>query len=498
MSAYRLTWEWAGASGEVLDPDGVVWSEQSALFGGASGRQVTVTARLHLPVCTLIRTHGHRPESGRATLYAGDEVLLSGPWRDVEWGTDEEPVTITLAETDEEDVGTLGGSSMLGRQVYDQSSLDAYLRQFRGHYIGTLKIIEALWVNAQHTAVGRWYPWVIGAPGTADHPGSPAYLIDVGGTYDAGLLAHGGDPGGVTDATVWGPTVADTTSWDSEAATVTVTEDLDGNTVTRCDFGSMGSQVQRNDDGTYYVSWTSGGPTPGGAGDVCILLLAASSVRWDVGAWQAVRSRLNAYTLAGYVEEPVSPVGLLRSSIWPLLPLTVVTGPHGLAPVLWPWLDDERGGIPVRAGAGMTRAGRVRRLALEPEPEVTVEYGWDPHEGVYTGSVRVTAQDSVHSAHAVTAGGRVESSPIQARMVWDERTAALIAHDRVRMAASPPDVVPYMADPARHGAEGTTPLRVGDPVRLTDDDLLLVDAPGVVGEIERDGTGLRISIYLRG
>jgi hypothetical protein len=139
----------------------------------------------------------------------------------------------------------------------------------------------------------------------------------------------------------------------------------------------------------------------------------------------------------------------------------------------------------------------VRRLNLQAEPEATVEYAWDPHEGVYAGVVTVTAADSVYSAHAVAVEDRYDGGALQARMVWEERTAALIAHDRVRMAARPPDTVAYMADPAVYGAEGTTPLRVGDALLLTDDDILLFGAPAMVGEIERDGDSLRITVYLR-
>ena len=80
MADWRLEWEWAGYSGTARDID-PQWIQRSALYSDDAGtRTVTVRWSPGVDVAALVAA-GHHPMSGWGTLYAGDRVIVSGPWR---------------------------------------------------------------------------------------------------------------------------------------------------------------------------------------------------------------------------------------------------------------------------------------------------------------------------------------------------------------------------------------------------------------------------------
>lgn len=500
-SVWRFEWSFAGREEvEVLDPDGVVWTERASFFGGVDEQVRTATLRIELPdMAELVFRHGYDPHTGTGTLYLGDEVAIAGRWSNVQFGRQGDPVEITLGADDAEDRATFPGQATIARYNADPEALDRYLSEFRGFNSNSLRVLAATWSAAQRKATGTTGPWVIGAPGDSDYPGSPAPVVDTTTTPKRLLLHYG--PSDVTTGTVWGPKTANSgeaDSWDSDSpATAAQDTDAAGNQATTGDFGPGGSAVQYNPDGEYYWSWTGGGPTPRGAGDVCIAMLQTSTVRWDPFAWGSVRARLNVYRVDTYVDEEVSPWEWLKRRVLPMLPMSITLGPRGLEPRLWPWLDeDEVGGFELSDGPGLSMAGPVRYLRWDPEPEVRARYGYDPEARLYRYEATMTALDTAYAQHAITISGKAGGRPLELP-TWDADTAHRVAAQRLRMLALQPISIPFMADPAEHGVEGRRPLRIGDPVKLTVSGLSLTDAVGFVGELERSGDRLRISIYLR-
>lgn len=500
MASWRFVWSFAGRSG-VEEPgiDGVTWTERAAFFQGIDTQSRTATVRLPLPgLCSLVFEHGHAPETGIGRLFLGEVEVLAGRWTNVQFGADGEQVEITIGEDEDEDRASVPDDAVLAELSPDPEALEAYLADWKGYGGEARRVLAATWSAAQRRAVGRTGPYVIGAPGDEDFPGSPAFVVDEASPTKK-LLVHY-DRADVTGGLLWGPTAADSSAWGSDASVV-VSQGTDaaGSPATVSDFGGGSSTVGYNPDGEYYWSWTQGGPTPRGAGDLCVLFLGASTVQWDVGAWASVRARLNTYKVDAYIDEPVGPLEWLRRVVWPMLPLAVVRGPRGLQPRLWPWLDEDTPGGPhLVAGPGFVRAGPVRWLRWTPEPTVHVRWGYDPEGRVYRYGRTFSARDTAYAAHAASIVGRGGGRPHDLR-TWDEATAGAYAMQRIRMLALRPASIPFMADPESWGVEGRFPLEIGSPCTLT-----VPDLPGVegmqayVGEIERHGDRLRVGIYLRG
>jgi hypothetical protein len=310
-------------------------------------------------------------------------------------------------------------------------------------------------------------------------------------------LVHS-EPCEVTEATIWGPTTADTTAFASETSNVQVETDELGRQITTSDYGPGGSAVQANPDGEYYISWTGGTPTGRGAGAVCLLLLAATSgIRWDPYAWSALAPRLDLYKLDFYVDEQTPPLDLLRRKIWPVLPISVLDGPRGLYPVLWPWLDEGSAtGRHIIEGPGFVRASRMSRVRIKAEPEVEVAYGYAPERRQARYRVLRSAAHDAYAAHAIATAG--VGDPVQVEVpTWDEATANMAASDRIRIAGTQPYQLRYQADPHLYGWEGEQPLEMGAAFLLTDAAMGLDRTPAMVGGLERDGADLLLAVYIR-
>ena len=103
---WRMEWEWAGASGVAYDID-PQWVQRASLYSSDAGiRSVTLRWVPGIDVAALVQA-GHHPYTGTATLYAGDDVVIGGVWRGVEYGEDGDPIGITITESEADDAGRL-------------------------------------------------------------------------------------------------------------------------------------------------------------------------------------------------------------------------------------------------------------------------------------------------------------------------------------------------------------------------------------------------------
>ena len=481
---FRVAWQFAGLEGETTALD-LTWTETSSLLGGTSELEADIRLRLPVDARAAVFRDGHDESTATATLYYADSPVLAGRWQDVQM--EDASIVRFALRSDDDDRSLIPSETDIARIEVDPEALDRRLAEFNMQRLGNVvRVITDAFTAASRKAEGRIVPMVFGTPGNDDYPGSPGLIVDTTSTPKK-LAIHTARVD-TEDATIWGPPPdsegdPDLQRQDSEPCSLDVTVDDLGRTIAVSDFGASGSNVIYDAEGDYFISWTDGEALPGGAGDICIMLLAASTLRWDVSAWEAVRVWLNGYRLAGYVDEAVSPYEVLARQVLPLLPLEAVPGPRGLRPAMYPWVVfPGLSGRDLVVGPGFTLASAVQRLGLEPTPSVQLSYGWDP-----------STRKQVYEVQA----GEGRPEVIETRWVWDHGTADRIARERVLAAGDVPYVAEYTCDPTRYGIGGPEELNVGDALRFTDDRISVSGAQGVVGAVERTLHTMRVSIYFR-
>lgn len=518
---WRFEYEIGGIKGTVNDPVRANVSRSGSLFGDTGTPRLSADLEVHLPFDLAEMVFGRNvdPETGIGTLYADGEQFVRARWSDVSFGREGEPVRITLDAGELDDTQYIPNGRTISESILPQYALDAYKRRADDYALEAAEsnegskrarrfaelagILRDNYTAGSRRAVGKTGSLVFGSPGSEDVPGIPAYNIDeTDNTVGLYLSSNAIGPGNIR---LFGPASsagAGTRTQASYTPTANATNDQDdlGNSRSRLvtAFTDGGSNLEHDPDGDYYASLlTAEGLSPLG-GDICLLLLSLSSVTFDVQAWQAVKSRLDAYRFDFYIGERVRPWEYLSRQLLPLMPVGLDMGPNGVRPVLWPWLDEPIARRGLRAGRGdLVLAGGVRKLRLRAEPEIVVDFAYTPDGNRTTEAIGRSAATSAYAqASAQFSRSGVES--IEARTIWDAITANAVATDRHRATHLVPYAIPYMADPRVYGLQGTRPLRIGDTYLLTDPSLSLVDKPVSVGEIERDASTMRVTLYIRG
>ena len=72
-----------------------------------------------------------------------------------------------------------------------------------------------------------------------------------------------------------------------------------------------------------------------GAGEVLVQLIQWSGRPVDLGRWAAAEPLLERYRLDFVIDAEVDVWEFIRTHILPILPLSIVSGPNGIAPVVW-------------------------------------------------------------------------------------------------------------------------------------------------------------------
>jgi len=146
-----------------------------------------------------------------------------------------------------------------------------------------------------------------------------------------------------------------------ELVNITTTTDRRGRTVTIVDYDAEGYDYvapyptaganqlpddyvpfPASEDVAVFVGWHDGGGLLGpdgtvlrDAGDVIEDVLSFSSLSVDHSAFSSVKPRLAWFKVDGAIDAPVTPWEWLSSELLPLLPVSLVTGPQGVYPVVW-------------------------------------------------------------------------------------------------------------------------------------------------------------------
>ena len=541
MPRFTLYWRWLGTEGVVENVD-VRWSIRGAL-GGARAQGITprwkATVETVLPV-DYTRAGFGWPLFGEARIDCEGEPVTEGPMRvEVAPPTVERmtPVRLTIGEDENPDAGTFPpsgpplpvrspGDVVDGRWVSDDTR-----RKLRGGtgpvdltWEQVIRDDSEVFSNIAEPSDGAGFPYVIGAPGTARKPGSPAWWVDEGTGSDKLVIdGYGGVPAGASPTvSIFGPR--------SEAARTL--QRVDGVPVYSTGGGSQGfAYVLTSDvvslaanhedengdpdpitilvraDQRYFVSWLGGAARPGGAGSVLLSMLGASTLRWDVDAWHAVAGILDRhFTLAGYFDSPTTSIDLVERAVLPLLPLSIVSSRMGLRPVLDPWWGDsaiaDANALHLVDGEGFTYGGDYVAPSHSPAfSRVSLRYNLRPDRG-RTSNVKTA--DAASSPHVLlaprgtfTSLGSLEMETNLVGGVDGFLTAQAIVGHRLRQELTPTLHLRFaVTDLGRWGPGGDF-LAPGRVVRLTSERWNLRAAPAVVSAVEVDGRGMIFEVAIR-
>lgn len=515
MSAWSFQWVYAGTGGEVFDVD-ARWSERMAMIGESTS---SVTLSCVLPVSLAELARRHHPYSGIGMLFHFGQPRVGGNWRGVRWKPIDggrTQIELTIGGSAERDLAVFPPVTEfrpnVSKRIDDMSAEpiklykadDGRLYGFKPNgYKPTdvtfirypRKAIGELFPNLADEADGAVWPWVFGEPGKAPNgaapvPATPAYMVKATGTAEIMIAGH---PVEASQVTIFGPEALDPSSGivTSDVVPVLHKSTDDGRPFAYVSGADLVNVSDANES-RYFVAWTHGRATPGGAGTLLRKLYEFSTLRVDLTAFSAVESTLNGYQLDGYFDRWSTPSEVVQSQILPLLPVSVIDGPFGLRPVLFPWATGKhRAGWHLVDGASIVTDDAIEYATDEQAPgTVVVEYGYRPDK--QTTRFATSAGIST-SASTFTDGEEV----ITTYAVHDAATASRIANDRLRAVGWAPRVVRATVTAIdEHEVGGARPLTIGQPVTLSSARLGLDRESGTVAEIERDGARMTIAVYL--
>ena len=528
MATWSLECVFAGqAFYPTLESAPSVSSRANIWKAATATRSADVTFLDEVGIALLV-SRGYRPQTGVGRLFYDDIMIVEGNWQGVEFGPLGSPVSLTLGESTADDVAIIPTYGDVLRALTDDERA-AFIRYGSTEYRpviwpaglapydpqsyprGTPACVTGTWANVARKAEGKFYPMVFGAPGSADHPGSPALFVAPAGTPNEWLIA--GHMVEASTVTLWGPNDGGYLVSDADI-TVYQKDDAEGRRIAylKSDDANIDA-VQIEAGADYWVSWTGGDALSGGAGDVLLLLLRISSLTVDFGAWHSIRERMNAYVLAGYIDDEVQPSALALSTIAKDLPISAEYGEFGLRPVLWPWLDDldaltasahivcgTRDPNTGAFGEGFLSylAGGVRYTSDDALSIYTIEHGYNPESTGYTLSAVVSPADSAYGAAAISSLGYTPTSGTsKTRWIADTATATSLAATRMRAHSVPRRVVRCLCDAAHYGPGGIEELYCGRPLLVSVPSLHIDGEPGYVAALGWKGAVLDVTLELR-
>lgn len=475
---YGRTLRWASTDVVVTTDDGdtleypaglvVDWTDGGAMFDGYTAASVSLGA-LPFPDDVSIaqeiergrwveRIRGELSQWVSGRTYEQRVIRVTGALEVGEYDDDSQPVSLALAPDGIETGALVPPASW--------------------------EVNAETWSTAGADLLGRFYPVTYGRPGIAD----------VAEAWAAQPLdeATGGN-----DWVVAGHPIEATTLRVFEVggggltATVAVERLVDG-------LGQVISTIDYTTGGIIHVNWQHSGSNGGGlvgpgglvtgAGSVLIDLLHRSGVRFDASAWEAVRSQLDAYTLDFWINEPVDAWQFALEHVVPLVPISLRSGPDGVAPVLWRFGATASDAVAaLTIGTDVFRRGGVqierpsnRAGVTAPANEITLRYAPRGDDGspYYSATVGPAGVAGVQASAGATASRSVFGArrySVETRVVYDRATAL-----RVLGWWSAAFAFPWRSllvdDPAREWAW----LAPGDVVTVTDATLHLSAKVAVV------------------
>ena len=427
LSVGGRTYRWAESPLVVASDSGSL-----AIGGGLQGAQVSQTApwlglqpETRQATLDLSPSLGANPAALLSARYmldgsaievalwrAGDaweerQVLLSGFVTGYDWGGPDEVLSIEGTESALQDRG----------MIPDPGAV----------------VTSTTWPASAASAVGLFYPTILGAPGSDGTLGAVALVVEVTAGAAVTLLVAG-HPVSATSCTV---------SDGTTSAVLTIATQADG-------LGRLVSTVDLTGSGlfdpalTYQTAWDQGGAgllsisgnaAAIGAGSVLEAVLALSTLPVDRGSLASARDFLDAYRVGAFVQQQLSPLDWVTKAILPLLPVAVLTGPDGWRVVPIPMAPTDADCVAtLYAGDGYTqvvRLDRAQRAGFDDVAnEIEVKYSLDLATNASSKSARMSGAGFVAgNAHTdlssrmstQTYGRRVKT--LETVAVYDDSTA---------------------------------------------------------------------------
>jgi hypothetical protein len=211
-----------------------------------------------------------------------------------------------------------------------------------------------------------------------------------------------------------------------------------------------------DDEATFGGGLVRDGVTIRGAGDVLAYFLGLTTIAVDWGRLAAATPLLAAYQLDGCITERTDVWTFLQDEILPLLPVSIVSGPLGIYPVVWRWdakASDAVLTLDVDTDASIARVGRVAYDSQDRANRLSLEYQLSYRTGNYQtsltyGSDADAALDSSVTAHPLCTWsqgrtGRVVERSLTSAWVYDDSTAYAILEWQAAAYALPTRTVTY-------------------------------------------------------
>lgn len=239
-----------------------------------------------------------------------------------------------------------------------------------------------------------------------------------------------------------------------------------------------------------FVGWTSpistdtGGLSPL-AGDVIMDQLRIAGAPVDYARFQAAAALLRGYRFDCVIDGKDAAMAWLRSNIYPLLPVSIESGPDGDYPIVWRY-DATPSDVEVHLNADtdplISRAGKDKDDDSEIANAFSLQYRYSLRTGSYTETVTRDASTCPYCAASERRYGRIEKV-IKTANVCDEATANAILAWQARAYTSPKRRIPYLV-PRSYG------LVKGQVIDLTDSRTSYAARICLVADPQIDGSGI--------
>lgn len=267
-----------------------------------------------------------------------------------------------------------------------------------------------------------------------------------------------------------------------------------------------------------YICWqddtdaTAGGLMLGGvtireAGDVLEYLLGLSGAPIDHGRFQAAKAALSAFKLDFTIDAAVTPWDFISANILPLLPISIVSGPDGLYPIVWRYeatADDAVCHLDTASDPLVERASNVSYDSSQIANDWTLNYALSIRTGAYAGNLRVAAlydsisEPSLYARLSQSRYRRADGTPlvaprtIESPVIYAESTARAVLGWMSRAYAFSRRRVEYLVPEAAYGW-----LERGQVLTITDESLHFDRQVAILEGMETDGSAmLRLKLLI--
>ena len=232
-----------------------------------------------------------------------------------------------------------------------------------------------------------------------------------------------------------------------------------------------------------------------GGGDLIMFALSKTNMKIDFEAWGSVAQILNNFKFAGYVNEPrISAWDWVNQNILPLMPVSVVSGPYGLRPIMFlQYLQGQKIAFTthIKEGSDFQRISALEAAVGLDEiyNAIEIRYSKDGTSGNYMsyfsigGDLQYTPQTSDIDGYATLSQQRygLRRNVIETNYVYDTGTAGRIARYLLRANCLVKRRLSYRAA-SKYGY-----LMIGDVIGLTSDTLFLTEQIATIVTKKWDG-----------